>query len=553
MNTKNDRFKNFLSNPLFWCLLLLLYPLLNEVIFSDFVREGEYNSRIGWSFITAMLITMVDKRWFTALVLLPFTIGGTADIGYAYSFGGVFTTATMEAVANTDSYEVSEYIATYSSWQQSLLLLVLWSTYAMAVYFSKAPQRGRMRKTILLLGGILIVVVAYRTTVMGKYHDTIPGVLGTLPSYYKGSISVQHEIALRKSLRENSTIKVGINNSEQPQTHIFIIGESATRNHMSIYGYPRNTTPVLDSLRDELAVFTNVISSHVQTQASLRVALTAAAANDGEKYREALSIIDVAGMAGYKTFWISNQQPQRATIASISHQADVTHYISNDFNGVEVRRFDEYMLDSIRQAITDPASLKTIFIHMMGSHAAYENRYPDNFAQFSDNRVSGYESPLSEDEIDTINAYDNSILYSDYFIGEVLALLKNESGYERSLTYFSDHGEEVYQTARVKGHTPDNLTPAMMEIPFIVWTSTQDSTESKALRLNHDKPFMLDSLFHIALDLMNIQSELVINSQSPASTDYQAPEKRKVYNLVYEEHFGYQAEKNSLNKKEKSL
>ena len=74
-----------------------------------------------------------------------------------------------------------------------------------------------------------------------------------------------------------------MNNSEQPQTHIFIIGESATRNHMSIYGYPRNTTPVLDSLRDELAVFTNVISSHVQTQASLRVALTAAAANDGEK------------------------------------------------------------------------------------------------------------------------------------------------------------------------------------------------------------------------------------------------------------------------------
>jgi len=64
---------------------------------------------------------------------------------------------------------------------------------------------------------------------------------------------------------------------------------------------------------------------------------------------------------------------------------------------------------------------------------------------------------------------------------------------------------------------------------------------------------MLDSLFHMALDLMNIQSELVINSQSPASTDYQAPEKRKVYNLVYEESFGHQSEKNSPTKKEKSL
>ena len=191
MTVKSERLNNWLENPLLWSFLLLLYPLLNEVIFSDFVREGEYNSRIGWSLIVALLITLVDKRWFTALVLLPFAVGGTADVGYAYSFGGVFTTATMEAVANTDSYEVTEYIKTYSSWQQTALLTVLWSIYALAIYFVRAPAAGRLRKSIFVLGTILILVVAYRTTVMGKFHDTIPGVLGTLPSYYKGNISVQ--------------------------------------------------------------------------------------------------------------------------------------------------------------------------------------------------------------------------------------------------------------------------------------------------------------------------------------------------------------------------
>ncbi|MCD8521825.1 MAG: lipid A phosphoethanolamine transferase [Saccharospirillaceae bacterium] len=553
MNIKYDRSNSLLNNPLLWCSLLLLYPLLNEVIFSDFVREGEYNSRIGWSFITALLITLTNKRWITAFVLLPFAIGGTADIGYAYSFGGVFTTATMEAVANTDSYEVSEYIRTYSSWQQTLLLTVLWSIYVMAVYFSKTPNSSAWRKTILILGSILILVVVYRTTVMGKYHDTIPGVLGTLPSYYKGSVSVQHEIALRKSLRENKEAEVTLSNPQQPQTHVFIIGESATRNHMGIYGYHRDTTPVLDSLRTELAVLTNVISSHVQTQASLRVALTAAASADGEQYRESLSIIDVAGMAGYKTFWISNQQPQRATIASISYQADVTHYISNDFNGVEVRRFDEYMLDRISSAIKDPAPLKVIFIHMMGSHAAYENRYPDEFSQFRNDEVTGYRERLSNDEIETINAYDNSILYSDHFIGNVLSLLKDHTESESTLTYFSDHGEEVFQTARVKGHTPDNLTAAMMEIPLIMWSSTSDNAAFQSLKANRDQPFMLDDLFHLAMTIMGIQGELINDRKSPASEYYQPPATREVYHLIYEERFQNRTGNNSDIKIESSL
>jgi len=85
--------------PLFWIALLLLLPLALELTYSDFVREGEYNSRIGWSFILAALAYLLQKRRFIALILLPFAISGSLDIGYAVSFGGVFTTATLEAVA----------------------------------------------------------------------------------------------------------------------------------------------------------------------------------------------------------------------------------------------------------------------------------------------------------------------------------------------------------------------------------------------------------------------------------------------------------------------
>lgn len=520
------------SNPLFWSLAVLLFPLLIEVTFSDFVREGEYNSRIGWSFITALLINLANHRWVTAAVLLPFMIGGLADIGYAYTFGGVFTTATIEAVIHTDSSEANEFFAAYASLPLFSLYLIHWLIYAAAINYSQAVSTKGWRRTIVTMGILLMVVVAHRTTVMGKFHDTIPGVLGTMPSYYRGAISLEKEVDLRKQLVNNTEVVANVTTTE-PQTHIFIIGESLTRNHMGIYGYHRETTPELAKL-ENLILMDDVISSHAQTQASLRVALTAAESEDGNKYRNSLSVIDIANLAGYKTWWISNQQPQRATIASISHQADVPHYISNDYNGVEVARYDEYMQPVIEKALNDPAEKKAIFIHMMGSHAQYKNRYPDRFIHFNDENIITYRDEPSSKEVQAINDYDNSVLYSDHVVAQIIDALKDSGEGNKSLTYFSDHGEEVYRTAKIKGHGPDNVTANMIEIPLIVWSSEPVNETVLTLQENSKKPFMLDNFYQLAGSLMQIKSDALNPIQSPADKAYQADSSRKVYRLNYD-------------------
>lgn len=520
------------TNPLFWSLAVLLFPLLIEVSFSDFVREGEYNSRIGWSFITALLINLANRRWVTAAVLLPFMIGGLADIGYAYTFGGVFTTATIEAVVHTDSSEANEFFAAYASLPLVSLYLVHWLIYAAAVHYSQAVSTKGWRRTIVTTGVLLMVVVVHRTTIMGKFHDTIPGVLGTMPSYYRGAISLEKEVELRKQLVSNTDVIAEVIETE-PQTHIFIVGESLTRNHMEVYGYHRATTPGLAKMGN-LILMNDVISSHAQTQASLRVALTAAESEDGNKYRNSLSVIDIANLAGYKTWWISNQQPQRATIASISHQADVPHYISNDYNGVEVARYDEYMQPVIEKALRDPADKKAIFIHMMGSHAQYKNRYPDQFVHFKDNDVIAYRKEPSENEVQAINDYDNSVLYNDHVVMQIINALKDSGSGNKSLTYFSDHGEEVYREAKIKGHGPDNVTANMIEIPLIVWSSESDNEAMLALKENSKKPFMLDNFYQLAGSLMAIKSDALNPVHSPADKAYQADLSRKVYRLNYD-------------------
>lgn len=520
-------------------LFVLAFPLLFEVTFSDHVREGEYNSRLGWTFILLLSAIVFQKRWLHIILLVPFIIGGSIDIGYAINFGGVFTTATVEALINTDISEVTEYGATYSSpllfsviavyWTLSFLLLK-----GMSFNFSKT----KVRSGFIVFGALLTLVAGHRITVLERYHDTIPGVLGSLPSYYKGHIGLQQEIDLRKQLLSSIDQDAKILNAEDTQTYIFFIGESINRNHMSVYGYHRTTTPKIDAMANKLIVFNDVISSHAQTNASLRVALTQATADQGQEYREALSIIDIANHAGFKTWWISNQQPVRATLASIAAQANETQFISNDYQGVEVNRYDGFMLPYIEKALNDSAKHKAIFVHMMGSHAQYSNRYPEAFEHFSDNNVNAYEDDLSANKINTINEYDNSIRYTDHVIEQAYKLIAQDSANIKALTLLSDHGEEVFDSINIKGHSPDNVTADMLEIPMLSWLSEgykeRRAETVSAMMSNREKSFRLDNFYHFAADLMGIRSVYLIEEDSLSSSSFLAPSERQVYNKSYE-------------------
>lgn len=543
--------KTLSNRPLYFAffsiLFVLAFPLLIEVTFSNYVREGEYNSRLGWAFILFFVGLVSRKPWLVNLLLIPFIIGGTTDIGYAISFGGVFTTATLEAVFNTDTNEALEYASSYASLPLFTILGIYWITiFALFRRINFNLDRTKARTTFVVFGALLMLTAGHRIMIMKSYHDTIPGVLGSMPSYYKGHVGLQQEIAIRNELIKSLSQDTKLEQADESQTYIFMIGESINRNHMSVYGYHRETTPFLSKLGNNATVFKDVISSHAQTNASLRVALTSAAAEEGGNYRNSPSIIDTANLAGFKTWWISNQQPVRATLASIADQADETQFISNDYQGVEVNRYDGFMLPYIEEAIADEAKHKVIIIHMMGSHAQYANRYPEEFNQFQDNDVRAYEKDLSQGKVDSINEYDNSVLYTDFVVGKAFDLLQKNSATLKAITLVSDHGEEVYDKINVKGHSPDNVTANMVEVPFITWTS--DSFTSlkpdtlTALKKNQSKQFRLDNLYHYATDLIGIESSHIQKENSLASLQFVPPAERKIYKKSYEQSLRYRGD-----------
>lgn len=530
---------NKLLGTTFFALFFILFtPLAIEHGFAEFVREGETNSRIAW-FLVLLAFAYAHRNLLAhRLILLIFLISGGMDIAYATTFGGVFTTATFEALALTDPHEAGEFLEAYGKLSNILIItgyvllscLFIWKT---RVYKAET----RTQKILIGLGFIVFVIVGQRIFIMQKYHDSIPGFMGTGLAYFHGTGDVQEEINARKIMVANHASSATASNPDSKQTYIIVIGESLTRNHMGLYGYKRETTPVFSAMQSELLIFNNTISSHAQTQPSLRNALTQSNTQNKIALQDALSLVDLANKAGFKTWWISNQQPLRATLSAIASSASVVNFISNDFHGVENKRFDGFMLPYVEKALADSSGKKLIFIHMMGSHLQYANRYPEEFNIFTDDNVKSFTTPPSARAINYINQYDNSIRYTDSFAGGVFNMLKQQSGINAAL-FFADHGEEVYQDMDFLGHGPDNPSHNMFEIPLLVWTSmdykTQRPNTVQTMRSHLTAPFMLDDLYQFAGTIMGIQSDTLLPHLSPASPDY-SPKPRIVYNKNYDE------------------
>lgn len=529
------------GHPAIAILFVLFFPLIVEFTYSDFVRESELNTRVGWFLVLLAAFGIVRHKSFRYLTLGLFAVSGSLDNLYATTFGGVFTTASFEAMALTDSHEAVEFLHAYAGFTNlGLLGLYLTGSVYLIGKIRLPEKRTRWTTPVMVLGAVFMAVASYRILVMKSYYDTIPGFLGTMPSYFAGYENVEKEIAQRKRLVENSAVAVALDQADTPQTYVVIIGESLTRRHMGIYGYARDTTPELTAMGNELTVFEDVVSARAQTQPSLREALTQAGSDSPLDVSDALSIVDMANKAGFKTWWISNQQPLRHTLSAIAAMADETQFISNDFKGVQVRRFDGFLLPYIDKALNDHAAKKAIFIHLMGSHLQYANRYPDEFRRFTDAAVHGYTTDLSAKQIDYINAYDNSVAYTDFVVSSVFKTLKETAARSNAISaalFFSDHGEEVFDTKDFVGHGPDRVSRGMVEIPFIAWTSSQYRQrrpfQFANIENNLDKPYLLDDAFHTMVELMGMETTLLHKSRSLASENYQA-KPRLIYGKDYD-------------------
>jgi glucan phosphoethanolaminetransferase (alkaline phosphatase superfamily) len=309
---------------------------------------------------------------------------------------------------------------------------------------------------------------------------------------------------------------------------VLVIGESASSSHWGVNGYPRDTTPRMSALSDAISL-KNVVTPWAATRLSVPVILTGQQdPKTGFSPLTAPSVIAAFRAAGWKTFWLSNQSPlgqHDSAIALYAGQADITRY----FNAVDYSKAadtDDILLEPVLKALKyDPAPRKLLVLHLLGSHARYYLRYPDEFDRFLPSGRDG----ARDDEVTTVNSYDNSILFTDHLLGEVIHFLqKQPSTVDASLLYVSDHGQAL-ATSQCKQWGHNQLAESSYRVPGLVWLSEEAQrrhpdrlSQLKALR---EMPLQTREVFDTLLDLGDIDFSGAQLSHSWVNPAWK-PEKR---------------------------
>jgi heptose-I-phosphate ethanolaminephosphotransferase len=305
--------------------------------------------------------------------------------------------------------------------------------------------------------------------------------------------------------------------AENPQVYVVVIGESSRRSHWSLYGYDRATTPKLDQMRDQLVVFEDVSSNATITMYSVTLALTRASPSSWEVARHEKSLLTLLREGGYSVSWISNQEKfgfSENPVTSIAAEANTVSFNNDYVNDLTYQGprdpFDTNLLARLDRELDRLRASKqraVIFLHMMGSHEAYDQRYPPAF-----DVLHGDSQPragLTSKQSRIIDTYDNSIRFTDYVLSSVIQRVAglNEPA---AVVYFSDHGERLFESDQptLSGHGFPQQSVAELEVPTLLWLSPayihHNPEALGVLQSNTRKATSLDSLFETIVDLTGL-------------------------------------------------
>lgn len=319
---------------------------------------------------------------------------------------------------------------------------------------------------------------------------------------------------------------------------ILVIGESASRDHHSVYGYPLPTTPYLDSLRRELFIFSDALASSTTTSQNIECILSFKSDNDTTKsWHDTPWLIDLYDHAGYRTYWISNQEKTGAwsnASAVMVSKADVINYIGAENNSDHtLDKDDSHLLPYFDKAIAEGASRKLICLHLLGSHFVYSKRYPPEYAAISsaDVRALPANAWMDSEQGQTVADYDNSIRYTDTILRH---LIESASGRNEPtvLVYMSDHGEYVYDGRDFRGRARTSV-----RVPFIVYAnkSYRERNPEIISRLKEAEgmKFSTSDAIHILMDLTGISYPYYDPAKDVLSGKY-VPRTRYVDDTAWE-------------------
>jgi lipid A ethanolaminephosphotransferase len=452
-----------------------------------------------------------SARWVLAIIVLSAAWAAY----YMDEFGVIIDHVMLDNAAKTDTQEVMGLL----SWGFFIKMLLLGVMPAF-VLIKKVPARFFQRDAItvrikqialLLLGMILVVMPCsadYATFV--REHKIVR--MYANPTFFHYSLVkwASQKMFTRSisGLQKTATDAVNVEADQHHELIIMVVGETARFDRFSLNGYPRETNPRLS--KEAVVSFKQVTSCGTSTGVSVPCMFSVLTRKqyDEEKALHMQNALDVLSEKGVKVLWRDNNSDSKGVALRVPYEdfRSPAHNPVCDDN--ECR--DIGMLSGLDKFIAENKDHDILIVlHQMGNHGPeYYRRYPDEFKKFTPICKTGRLSECSQQEID--NSYDNAILYTDYFLSEVIQFLKKyDSNRETAMLYVSDHGESLGEHGIYLHAAPYMIAPQeQTHVPAIVWVGQHFDYQLPQIAPYANYPLSHDDVFCTLLTAYELKSEV---------------------------------------------
>ena len=467
---------NFLERPFreYLSLMAAFFILITALeIYADII-DPPYRSMWHWgltsargivdSYVLALIYGALPKflkKGYLVIVFIILSVFFLIDVFAVLNFSRVFDYDIAAILLGTNPAEMKEFMLTYLSFKIIGIIVAFILLFGALYLFSKRKSCVNEMLGHLALAGVFLSLL------VNLY----------MPRNFIGIIT--EKLLVFTYITETPDLKDYLQHPEmeviarQPQNVVVIIGESYTKSHASLYGYEKPTNPYLSELQKDslLVVFDHVKSDALSTIPAFKTIMSTfrVVGGDSLQWYECLTLPETVRQLSYKTYWISNQSYKGLCDNIPTRYAelcDSLNFVGNKFSGGRKKDYDEAVIPPLRTLPKD--SLRCFFVHLMGSHNAYELRYPEGFGAFTEADYPDVPSAHRKD----FATYDNSVLYNDSVVYEIMKLFQEK---ESIVIYFPDHAEDLYESsADYCGHgKPKNPVSAAAgsNIPFVVYMS----------------------------------------------------------------------------------
>ncbi len=473
-----------------------------------------------WSVFT-LLLTLVSFKYTLKPVLSVLALLSAGAVFFMTDYGVSIDHVMIQNLFETDLGEAGDLLSpaliAYFLFLGVLPIVLLWRQPIMY-----APVWLGLRHKLLISGACLVIAASMLGGFYSIYaplfreHPVIRHLINPTNYLYGLQKYAQERWGHKESLlvtpigldaiRTSTAVTNG-----RKSLIVFVVGETARADHFGINGYERDTTPEMSKLG--VLSLREVTSCGTSTSVSVpcMFSMFGREAYSDRKAKTHEGLLDVLQRAGISVYWKENNSDCKGTCLRVPNETVKTG--DGRAHCSQEGCHDEALLENLQQIIDGKENDLFIVLHTMGSHGpAYYKRYPADFERFTPVCKTKQLNACPTEAL--INAYDNSIAYTDYFLAQVVKLLESNSAKrDTAMVYVSDHGESLGEKGLYLHAAPYALAPReQTHVPMLMWFSQSARNnwgiDEGCLRAKQNDAFSHDNIFHSFLGLFEVGSSV---------------------------------------------